>query len=397
MFQLQNGRNRNNITVIKQFPYGVLGHGTKWTDFSIRFYLARSVGLALSAAGQFLYRNKQPLNYYTAVSYLCLSYVLFYFWCVISGRISSLPLLAYSDISATYIVAPAIYLMFVSRMNKRRSIRRPLFHFIIPALVTFGFLLHNFFIDSFPAGFVSAIEDLNYFQPTWLATMSLLSDLWLFSYILAAFVQGILWQKAEQRGKRTESKFIVTVLAVLLAIAVAMLLGDALHSVAIFMVVSFIYGIIAIGYSLSWIRLPPWSGWVKYRDGERTALALLEGKDRDALIARLFNLMEREMLYKDPQVNLASVAKALSLTSRQTSALINARMGMNFRTFLNYRRLQEVERELIEQPKKSVLEIAFENGFNSKTSFNSLFIRKIGESPREYRKGHARYRTAAGG
>ncbi|HEY1405828.1 MAG TPA: helix-turn-helix domain-containing protein [Spirochaetota bacterium] len=60
-------------------------------------------------------------------------------------------------------------------------------------------------------------------------------------------------------------------------------------------------------------------------------------------------------------------------------------MRMNFRSYLNSFRIDEARSMLIEKPELSVLEIAYATGFNSKSSFNELFIKSTGLSPRDFR------------
>jgi AraC-like DNA-binding protein len=59
---------------------------------------------------------------------------------------------------------------------------------------------------------------------------------------------------------------------------------------------------------------------------------------------------------------------------------------MNFNTFVNTYRVEEVKRLLVDYPEKTVLQIAHEAGFNSKSSFYDSFTRFTGLTPVEYRK-----------
>jgi AraC-like DNA-binding protein len=101
---------------------------------------------------------------------------------------------------------------------------------------------------------------------------------------------------------------------------------------------------------------------------------------------QLTSLMEKEELFKDYNLSLGFLAKKMGLSQNELSFLINSATGMNFRTYINTCRLNNILKELVTQPEMSILTIAYENGFNSKTSFNTFFIKMVGTSPREYRK-----------
>ena len=66
--------------------------------------------------------------------------------------------------------------------------------------------------------------------------------------------------------------------------------------------------------------------------------------------------------------------------------MINEHMGKNFYTLVNDYRIEEVKRRL-QDPEYSnltILAIAYDSGFNSKSSFNTIFKEKTGMPPSEY-------------
>ncbi|MGG7664139.1 helix-turn-helix domain-containing protein [Dyadobacter sp. BHUBP1] len=103
---------------------------------------------------------------------------------------------------------------------------------------------------------------------------------------------------------------------------------------------------------------------------------------------RLLTLMETEKPYMDSEITLPKLARMILLNSYQTSYLINSRFHENFYNFINRYRLEDCKRMLAnpEFDHLSILDIAFESGFNSKTSFNTAFKKYTGYSPREFRE-----------
>ncbi|MBM9500910.1 AraC family transcriptional regulator [Leptospira sp. 201903071] len=59
---------------------------------------------------------------------------------------------------------------------------------------------------------------------------------------------------------------------------------------------------------------------------------------------------------------------------------------MSFYELVNHYRVQEACKLLREERQKGVLDIGFEVGFNSKSAFNSQFLKATGFSPALYRK-----------
>lgn len=103
---------------------------------------------------------------------------------------------------------------------------------------------------------------------------------------------------------------------------------------------------------------------------------------------QLLALMENEKPYLDSEITLPKLGKMLLLNTYQTSYLINNCFGENFYTFINRYRLEECKRRLLnaDYDHLSILGIAFDSGFNSKTTFNTSFKKSTGLSPKEFKE-----------
>lgn len=95
--------------------------------------------------------------------------------------------------------------------------------------------------------------------------------------------------------------------------------------------------------------------------------------------------MIKEKLFIDPDLTLKKVSTRLETTPHALSQIINDRLDMNFRSYLNSYRIKEAQHLLEHSPGMNILEITLATGFNSKSSFNGLFAAATGVSPREYR------------
>ena len=76
---------------------------------------------------------------------------------------------------------------------------------------------------------------------------------------------------------------------------------------------------------------------------------------------------------------------SVGLSSHQLSELLNRVIGTSFSSYVNGYRVRAAEELLRTHTKLPILDVAFEAGFNSKTSFNVIFRRETGMSPTEYR------------
>ena len=93
-----------------------------------------------------------------------------------------------------------------------------------------------------------------------------------------------------------------------------------------------------------------------------------------------------EETYKDSALTLSKLAKKIGVNKHQLSEYLNVNKGLNFSRYINGFRIEDAKNLLIDRPSISILEIAMESGFNSKSSFNSYFSDIVGMTPSVWRK-----------
>jgi len=108
----------------------------------------------------------------------------------------------------------------------------------------------------------------------------------------------------------------------------------------------------------------------------------------ESIHQRLLLLLEKEHIYLDEELTLRALAKEIPTTDKKLSALINHHLHTNFYDLVNSFRVQAVKEKLAakEFEHLTILAIAFESGFKSKTSFNRIFKKETGMSPSAYKK-----------
>ena len=94
-----------------------------------------------------------------------------------------------------------------------------------------------------------------------------------------------------------------------------------------------------------------------------------------------------EKPFLKPELTIAEVASDLNLSTKYLSQVINESIGKNFYDYINSYRIEEAKKQLIkDSSRKTVLEVLYESGFNSKSAFNTAFKKHTGYTPSEYRK-----------
>lgn len=103
---------------------------------------------------------------------------------------------------------------------------------------------------------------------------------------------------------------------------------------------------------------------------------------------RLQAHMKAEKPYLDSELTLPMLADRLGIPAYQLSQVINESLGTTFFDFINGHRVEEAKR-LLQDPSRSaytVLAIASEAGFNSKSAFNATFKKIVGRTPSQFRR-----------
>jgi AraC-like DNA-binding protein len=118
---------------------------------------------------------------------------------------------------------------------------------------------------------------------------------------------------------------------------------------------------------------------------ERSTLTPERGEE---YLKRILEIMEKQKPYREGDLTLQKLAREMSISPHHLSQIINERLNQNFFDFVNTHRIEEAKRMLVDPGKKhySILAIAEEVGFNSKSAFNTAFRKHANMTPSEFRK-----------
>jgi len=120
---------------------------------------------------------------------------------------------------------------------------------------------------------------------------------------------------------------------------------------------------------------------------EKTESKKVQDDAISSQISRLKQYMAEREPFLDPSLTIQELANQIDIPVRDLSVLINHHMDQHFFDFVNEYRIQKAMGILKDQSRSqlTVLEILYEVGFNSKSSFNTSFKKRTNLTPTAYR------------
>lgn len=123
-------------------------------------------------------------------------------------------------------------------------------------------------------------------------------------------------------------------------------------------------------------------------EAQESKKKLISDTDLSIFKVKLEELMVTQKPYLDNELNLIKLSELLSVSTHQLSYVINNGFSKNFFQYVNEYRIDYAKTLLIDERNNhfSILGIAYESGFSSKTSFNITFKKLTNLTPSEYKK-----------
>ncbi|MGU9938552.1 helix-turn-helix domain-containing protein [Empedobacter brevis] len=119
---------------------------------------------------------------------------------------------------------------------------------------------------------------------------------------------------------------------------------------------------------------------------EKSISEINEEKNKE--IESLKDFMVKNEPYLDSSLTIQDLAEQVEMPVKDLSTLINLYMDKHFFDFVNEYRIEKAMQILKDASQKelTVLEILYQVGFNSKSSFNTSFKKYTGKTPTDFRK-----------
>jgi len=159
-----------------------------------------------------------------------------------------------------------------------------------------------------------------------------------------------------------------------------------------------IFGFIALFsgvYSFYGIKQPVIFGEVfqperndEKKETEKYSKSGLKDAQAEKYLGKLLSYMETNKPFLDGDLTIHDLSAKTGIARHHITQVLNEKYKRNFFTFINEYRVKEVMQRFSD-PKfnnYTILAIAMDSGFNSKTTFNSIFKGQTGQTPSEYRE-----------
>ncbi|MEK6337186.1 MAG: helix-turn-helix domain-containing protein [Acidobacteriota bacterium] len=150
-------------------------------------------------------------------------------------------------------------------------------------------------------------------------------------------------------------------------------------------------GVTLMIYALAYLSLRKSEVLIGIEDREpekKYQKSTLTPERAERYLQKLLHAMQVDKVYTDGDLTLQKLASQLAIPAQHLSQVVNEQLNQNILDFINTHRVDEAKRRLIDPANKhlSILAIAEEVGFNSKSSFNAVFKKYAGITPSEFRK-----------
>ena len=327
---------------------------------------------------QVLTKKKSTIHYCMITACAAASLTFISFWAGATGLSLRAPAFAGSDIVFTFLAAPAFYLASLTVLyGGIKPVRKYWVYYIIPGILALAAAVYNALTAP---SYVKAHGRIpGHFSSPILTLISLAAVLLITTALILDLLAALRLHKAGRVRDRSSFRAQVIFVFFYLAAALVLLSSFIFREERLYAAGGLLFGLIIICYALSEVT-------VLYVARDRYTKADWNGSDVDFAM-RLEKLMKITAPYRDADLTLPRLASLLGVEPKRISYHLHAR-SLSYKAYLNDWRLKAVCADLIGRPDDSILDIAFRNGFNSKSSFNTLFYRKFGRTPREFRKGN---------
>lgn len=355
----------------------------KYSEFSC------GIILMLFAIIQFTYKHRQFINLNIAGLYFCLSYVILSLWSFKSGIIFYAPWLMYTDIAMAFAIGPFVYYYLRSVLGYRPAPpARYSIHFITAILVFTMIVTNNILNDTYIRYYyknpsVYPVYNLSIV----VRDIDFISNFYMIAYFIASTKNIHLYLKNGSHKSSRELHFIFYYMFFILLFSGMMLIANVTGNSSLNITAIYLLTIAGIWYFIFSFRYPEFTQKaIREARVIRYQNTMLSGIAPSAVLERLDELMEEEKVFTDYELTLPKLSSQLMITPHQLSRILNSERKMNFRSLLNSYRVKESMKQMAEFPERTILDIALASGFNSKSSFNSVFLKTTGKTPSDYRE-----------
>ena len=117
---------------------------------------------------------------------------------------------------------------------------------------------------------------------------------------------------------------------------------------------------------------------------EKYAATKIATNQAEEILKKITTVMQKEQLYKNPNLTLPILAKKLNMRPQLLSQFVNDNLNKSFSQFINEYRIEEATQILTSQPNIKIEIVAEQCGYNSKSTFYSAFKKITNTTPAKF-------------
>lgn len=343
----------------------------------------------LFCAGELLQPGGHTRHRLLAAVYACVSVLLFHGWLAITGRLEIFPRFFMIHILGTFLIGPLLRAYLLISLDRSSTAVSHLWKHAAAFGVVLIFM-GPFFFES-DADRMMRIRDFEAAKlPLYPGLLFPVGIVHLFFYVIRSFREIRI---ISPRTLRSEPTIQIVFLLLIMSIAAG---GLALFAFAQRQPIGYRAAILFLAtvppiLFLTQKRYPAFFSELQaVAQRERYLRTTLRSVDTSEIEQKLNHLMEEDKIYRNDELQLADLAAQLDVSAHQLSEFLNTVKKENFAAFINGYRIREAGDLLLNNPGRTVLSIAYEVGFNSKSSFHTAFARQMGMTPLEFRRRTAK-------
>jgi len=308
-------------------------------------------------------------------------------WAVAVNYTNQPNALPFWTLGSYLLVPPALWFFLQSIINPKLQVSRKIVWFFVPALIEILAELVSFYMYRIADVSLRLMENAIWYHFTeTLPIVAMIAVLFLFARQLMTIHQKLKEKKIEKLLQKIGKLYVfltVFCLFVLLWIAIGIFNLQIFKYIQAFLL-AFIFVFGYLNYFQPTLFDPP-----KILTSRLFETSDSQSDDIGAL-AKLKHAFETDQIYLEQKLTLKMVAEQLQLPQNYVSSLINSYYNTNFSNFVNSYRVEEVKKRMNDpkEKNKTLLGIALESGFSSKSSFNKTFKEVTGKNPSEFLKNN---------
>ncbi|MDC7218999.1 MAG: helix-turn-helix domain-containing protein [Spirochaetales bacterium] len=326
------------------------------------------------ALGQLMKKGSERSHFFLFVVFLSMAIQCISLWLYFRDSPFFEKYLYYSDSAFLYLVGPFVYLFFLDiTAHIDISSKKIGLHSLPFAMSLVFFGIFNSLVPTLDEKKSSSPAEL----VIYLSYLSL-------AYYMARILRMLRAYYADEKQSR-EVKWLSHIALCAIVLSFCLLLtplwkGFQYISHAASLGVSLSLIVFLIRYPDFFNRAQEESEEIKYLNSR------LGNIDKKKIVARLDELMRQEKVYRNGRLSLKELSTLLSISPSQLSELLNSHYDASFNNFVNSYRVEELKSIFQTKADVNILQAAIDCGFNSKSTFNTVFRKQTGLTPTQFRQ-----------